>query len=66
MTAIKIVESPKRTRYILCDVQGNMATSITGRMNRTIAGAQAEADNMGLTVTAIGDIYEITNPKHQS
>lgn len=66
MTAIKVVESPKRTRYILCDVRGNMATSITGRMNRTIEEAQAEADNNGLTVTVCGDIYEITNPKYQS
>ena len=66
MTAIKVVESPKRTRYILCDVQGNMAVSITGRMNRTFAEAQAEAENRGLKVQAYGDIYEITNPKYQS
>ena len=66
MTAIKIVESPKRTRYILCDVRGNMALSITGHMNRTLSDAQAEAAEKGLTVSAVGDIYEITNPKYQS
>ena len=60
MTAVKIVESPKRTRYILCDVRGNMVMPITGRMYHSFAEAQAEAEGIGLKVQTYGDIYEIT------
>ena len=49
----------KRTKYTIRTYQGNGSTPTNGRAYRTEQAAREAAQDMGITVAACGDLYEI-------
>ena len=57
--AIETIGSGPRTRYAVKAVTDNGTTPTNGKAYRTEAAARRAAAEMGLTVSAVGDLWQI-------
>ena len=64
MTAIEIIGTGKRTRYTVKAVTETGTNPTNGKSYRTEDAARRAAVEMGLTVSAVGDLWQILHVTH--
>lgn len=62
--AIEIIGIGKRTRYAVKAVTESGTNPINGKVYRTEEAARRAAAEMGLTVSAVGDLWQILHATH--
>ena len=64
MTAIEIIGTGKRTRYTVKAVTETGTNPTNGKSYRTEDAAHRAAAEMGLTVSVVGDLWQILRATH--
>lgn len=64
MTAIEIIGTGKRTRYTVKAVTEHGTNPTNGKAYRTEDAARRAAAEMGLTVSVVGDLWQILHATH--
>lgn len=64
MTAIEIIGTGKRTRYTVKAVTETGTNPTNGKSYRTEDAARRAAAEMGLTVSVVGDLWQILHATH--
>ena len=64
MTAIEIIGTGKRTRYTVKAVTETGTNPTNGKSYRTEDTARRAAAEMGLTVSIVGDLWQILHATH--
>ena len=64
MIAIEIIGYGKRTRYTVKAVTETVTTPTNGKWYRTEEAARRAAAEMGLTVSVVGDLWQILHATH--
>lgn len=64
MTAIEIIGNGKRTHYTVKAVTETGTSPTNGKAYRTLSAARRAAAEMGLTVSVVGDLWQILHATH--